>query len=152
MPMTIAFIAHNPLGQWWVFCIFLLEVSFVILGGWEFSFAKRLLIGLHLYKLSEVLCKICHLFFNIILIWGIIGSRIYGFESKWFARIVRGQSELISLKRANKLLDLDLIKIFAHLNGGDFNSEAFGRISRLSLQLLHLQFSLEDWVWQYLSH
>ena len=150
--MSIAFITSYSLGWWWLFYILLLEVAFVIFGGWEFSFAKQLPIVLHLKKLSEVLCEICHLFLNIILIREIIGSLIYGFESKWFARLVRGQFEFISLKRANKLLDLDLIQIFTLLNSGDFGSEAFGRISRLSLQLLHLQFSLEDWVWQYLSH
>ena len=38
---------------------------------------------------------------------------------------MKGQSELISLQRANKLLDLDLIQIINLLNDDDFTSEAF---------------------------
>ena len=92
MSMIVAFVAHNSLRGLRVIPIFLLELLPIDFGGWKISFAERFPTVFHLQKFPEVLCKECYLLLHIIFFEGIIHSLGDGFESKWFARLVRRQS------------------------------------------------------------
>ena len=68
MSMTIAFIARDSLRRLRIIPIFLLEILFLLPRIWEFSLLSKLSVLFKLQELSEVLNKIRHILFDLILI------------------------------------------------------------------------------------
>ena len=68
MSMTIAFIAHDSLRELRILPVFLLEILFHLPEIWKFSLLNKLSILFELQELLEVLNKIRHILFDLILI------------------------------------------------------------------------------------
>ena len=90
MTMPVTLIASDFLRRRRVFGIFLLEVLIFLEIG-KFSFLEGLPILFEFQELAKVLCKVCHFFFNPIVIQEILSfnSLIDRLKSKGFALPLR---------------------------------------------------------------